>query len=172
MRKPIVSSLIVGAMLVCGDARAQQAQVPDEMPNDIPYGESITAERAVGLVAAVVAEATRGARNWKLAIAVVDPHGDLVYFYKMDQTQYGSTTISVGKARTAARLRRPTQAFFDLMQTPAGSYVPTLDPTLIASPGGVPLIENGRIIGAIGCSGASGAQDHVACSAGANLLRR
>ncbi len=83
-------------------------------------------------------EAKRGARNWKLAIAVVDPHGDLVYFYKMDQTQFESTNIAIGKARTAARLRRPTEVFFNLMQTPAGSFVPTLTPDLIASPGGIP----------------------------------
>ena len=116
-------------------------------------------------------EARRGARNWKLAIAVVDPHGDLVYFYKMDQTQFESTNIAIGKARTAARLRRPTEVFFNLMQTPAGSFVPTLAPDLIASPGGIPLVENGQVVGAIGCSGASGDQDHVACSAGAATLR-
>ena len=54
------------------------------MPNDIPYGPTITADRAAQVVAAVIAEATRALRNWKLAIAVVDPNGDLVYFYKMD----------------------------------------------------------------------------------------
>jgi glc operon protein GlcG len=163
--------LVLGAMLVAGRGAAQQPTVPDEMPFDVPYGASITADRAAQVVAAVVAEAGRGARNWKLAIAVVDTNGDLVYFYRMDQTQHGSVGVSQGKARTAARFRRPTQAFFDLMQTSAGAYVPTLDPTLVASPGGIPLVEAGRIIGAIGCSGASGAQDHVACLAGASTLR-
>lgn len=169
MQRSTAPLMLLGTLLFVTDAKAQQ--VPDEMPNDIPYGPSITADRAVEVVAAIMAEARRGARNWKLAIAVVDPGGDLVYFYKMDQTQYASTTIAVGKARTAARLRRPTRAFFDLMQTPAGSYAPTLDPTLVASPGGIPLVENGQIIGAVGCSGASGAQDHVACTAGASLLQ-
>ena len=102
---------------------------------------------------------------------MVDPSGELVYFYKMDGTQFASINVSQGKARTAARFRRTTQTFFDLMQTPAGSYYTTLDPTLIASPGGVPLVEGGRIIGAVGCSGATGAQDHVACSAGAATIR-
>lgn len=169
MRTLTLLPLVLGAFLIGTGAEAQQ--VPTEMPNDIPYGPSITAERAAEVVTAVMAEARTGGRNWKLAIAVVDPHGDLVYFYKMDQTQYASTEIAVGKAHTAARLRRPTQVLFDAMQTPAGSYVPSLGPTVIASPGGIPLIENGQLIGAIGCSGASGAQDHVACTAGANLLR-
>jgi uncharacterized protein GlcG (DUF336 family) len=169
MRRVIL--LVLGAVLVAARASAQQPAVPDEMPFDVPYGPSITAERAAQVVAAVMAEATRGARDWKLAIAVVDPNGDLVYFYRMDQTQHGSVGVSQGKARTAARFRRPTQVFFELMGTPAGVYASTLDPTLVASPGGIPLVEGGRIIGAIGCSGATGAQDHVACQAGASTLR-
>lgn len=153
-----------------GQARAQQ-MVPDEMPFDVPYGPAITADEAARVVSAVVAEAGKAPRNWKLAIAVVDPNGDLVYFYKMDQTQVASVNVAMNKARTAARFRRPTQAFFDAMQATAGAYVPTLDPTLVASPGGIPLIREGRIVGAIGCSGATGAQDQVACQAGADLFR-
>ena len=97
------------------------------MPFDIPYGNSITADRAADIVKAVVAEATKSPRNWKLAISVVDTHGELVYFYKMDNTQVGSVTISQNKARTAARFRRPTQIFNNVMQTPAGAYIATLD---------------------------------------------
>jgi glc operon protein GlcG len=175
MRNLIRMSLLAAALMLATDASAQQpaqpAQVPDAMPFDVPYGPAITAQRAAQVVQAVIAEATKTPRNWKLAIAVVDPSGELVYFYKMDQTQFASIGISQGKARTAARLRRPTQLFFDAMQTPAGSYYTTLDPSLVASPGGVPLVEGGRIIGAIGCSGATGAQDHVACSAGAETVR-
>jgi uncharacterized protein GlcG (DUF336 family) len=169
MRNAIL--LALGATLLAARVSAQQPTVPDEMPFDVPYGDAITADRAAQVVAAVVAEAGRGARNWKLAIAVVDTHGELVYFYKMDGTQHGSVGVSQGKARTSARFRRATQVFFDLMQTAAGVYASTLDPTLVASPGGIPLVENGRVIGAIGCSGASGAQDHVACQAGASTLR-
>ena len=169
------TSLITAGLLAATGASAQQpaqpAQVPDAMPFDVPYGPSITASRAAQIVQAVIAEATKAPRNWKLAISVVDPNGELVYFYKMDQTQFASVAISQGKARTAVRFRRPTQTFFDLMQTPAGSYYTTLDPTLVASPGGIPLVEGGRIIGAIGCSGATGAQDHVACSAGAGMIK-
>jgi glc operon protein GlcG len=148
------------------------ATVPDQMPFDIPYGNSITADRAAEIVKLVVAEATKSPRNWKLAISVVDPHGELVYFYKMDNTQLASVTISHNKARTAARLRRPTQLFSNVMQTPAGGYIATLDsPPPTASPGGFPLVEGGKIIGAVGCSGATGDQDAVACKAGAESVK-
>jgi uncharacterized protein GlcG (DUF336 family) len=152
-------------------APAASAQVPDAMPYDIPFGTPITASRAAQVVQAVVAEATKSPRNWRLAIAVVDPNGDLVYFFKMDGTQIASTQVAIGKARTSARFRRATQVFFDQMQVATGAYVPTLDPTLIASPGGFPLVEGGRLIGGIGCSGAMGSQDAVACQAGVATLR-
>ena len=113
------------AVTIFGQAQAQQpaatpAAVPDQMPFDIPYGNSITADRAADVVKAVLAEATKTPRNWKLAISVVDTHGDLVYFYKMDNTQQASVTISQNKARTAARFRRPTQLFSNAMQAPTG----------------------------------------------------
>lgn len=172
MRTLLMASLLL-LLFTASPSEAQQpaaTQVPDAMPFDIPFGQSITADRAAQVVAAVIAEARKSPRNWKLAIAVVDTNGDLVYFYKMDGTQIASTQVAVGKARTSARFRRATQVFFDQMQTPAGAFTTTLDPTLIASPGGIPLVENGRLIGAIGCSGATGAQDAVACQAGASTL--
>ncbi|MBI4275511.1 MAG: heme-binding protein [Rhizobiales bacterium] len=174
MRHSVLLALTASAaVLAASPASAQQppAAVPDKMPFDIPYGNSITADRAAEVVKAVVAEAKKSPRNWKLAISVVDTSGDLVYFYKMDGTQVASVTISQGKARTAARYRRPSQVFFNVMQTPAGAYVPSLDPALVASPGGVPLIEGGKVIGAVGCSGATGEQDGVACSAGASSVK-
>lgn len=147
------------------------AVVPDQMPFDIAYGNSITADQAAKIVAAVVGESQKSPRNWKMAISVVDPNGDLVYFYKMDQTQVASAAVSQGKARTAARFRRPSEAFFNVMQTPAGAYIATLDPTLVASAGGFPLIMDGKVVGAIGCSGGTGAQDAVACKAGADMIK-
>ena len=165
------------AVTICGQVQAQQpaaapAAVPDQMPFDIPYGNSITADRAADVVKAIVAEATKSPRNWKFAISVVDTHGELVYFYKMDSTQQGSVTISQNKARTAARYRRPTQIFNNAMQTPAGAYIATLEsPSPTASPGGIPLVEGGKIIGAVGCSGATGDQDAVACKAGADTVK-
>ena len=142
------------------------------MPWDVPYGPSITADKAAKAVAATIAEASKSPRNWKLAIAVVDTNGDLVYFHKMDQTQIASVSIAIGKARTAARYRRPSEVFVGA-RGDAGrrsSLMPTLPPP-VASPGGFPLIEGGKIIGAIGCSGATGPQDGVACKAGAETIK-
>ena len=77
-------------------------------------------------------------------------------------------TISQNKARTAVRYRRPTQIFNNVMQTSAGAYIAT-PPN--GSPGGFPLVEGGKLIGAVGCSGATGDQDAVACKAGADSLK-
>jgi glc operon protein GlcG len=176
MRKTMMTAALGAVVVCCGPALAQQpaapAPVPDQMPFDIPYGESINLAKAEKAIAAAIAEASKSPRNWKLSIAVVDPNGELVALHKMDQTQVASVTISIGKARTAARFRRPSEAFFNVMQTPAGGYIATLgDPPPTASPGGFPLIENGRLIGAIGCSGATGAQDAVGCKAGADTIK-
>ena len=174
MRRFAIALSIAGAAFATA-AQAEMAQpapVPDQMPFDVPYGASIDIAKAQKAIAAAVAEASKSPRNWKLAIAVVDPNGDLVAFHKMDQTQVASAAIAQNKARSAARYRRPTEAFFNVMQTPAGAYLATLDsPPPTASPGGIPLVEGGKIIGAIGCSGATGAQDAVACKAGAETIK-
>jgi len=142
---------------------------PEQMPFATPYGTSITADRAAQVVSVVLAEA-RKHPTWRFAISVVDASGDLVYFYKMDGTQLASIRISEGKARTAARFRRETRAFYNAFET-GHHYVSTLDPTLVASPGGFPLIEGGKIIGAVGCSGGTGDQDATVCGAGAASVK-
>ena len=129
---------------------------PDAVPFDIPYGMSIGLERAKQVMAAAEAEAKR--RNWKMNIAVVDTNGELVQFERMEGAQIASGTISIGKARTAARFRRESRVFYNVYKS-GHPYVSTLDPTLIASPGGFPLIEGGKVIGAVGCSGGTGDQD-------------
>ena len=179
MRHNVLAVLVAcAAAAVCGQVSAQQPApaappaVPDQMPFDVPYGNSITADRAAEVVKAVVAEATKSPRNWKLAISVVDTHGELVYFYKMDSAQQASVVIAQNKARTSARYRRPTQNINNVLQTPAGAYIITLEsPPPTGSPGGFPLIEGGKIIGAIGCSGATGDQDAVACKAGVDTVK-
>jgi uncharacterized protein GlcG (DUF336 family) len=133
------------------------------MPNDIPYGQSINLAHAKELVALAEAEAKK--HNWKMAISVVDPGGKLVYFEKIDDTQLASVTISQNKASTAALFRRPTAVFYDAMETGHES-VGTLAPgLLIASPGGFPIVEGGKLVGGIGCSGGAGVQDAVVCKA-------
>jgi uncharacterized protein GlcG (DUF336 family) len=141
---------------------------PDAMPFDIPYGQSIGLEKAKQVMAAAEAEAKK--RNWKMNIAVVDTNGELVHFSRMEGAQIASGTISQGKARTAARFRRESRVFYNAFET-GHPYVATLDPTLIASPGGFPLIEGGKIIGAVGCSGGTGDQDAAVCKAGAEVVK-
>ena len=141
---------------------------PDKMPFDIPYGMSIGLEQAKQLMAAAEGEAKK--RNWKMNIAIVDTNGDLVHFNRMEGAQIASVSISMNKARTAARYRRETRLFFNAFETGHG-YIATLDPTLVASPGGIPLVENGKIIGAIGCSGGTGDQDALICKVGADLVK-
>jgi uncharacterized protein GlcG (DUF336 family) len=149
-------------------APAPAAAVPEKMPFDIPYGMSIDLEKAKPLLAAAEAEAKK--HNWKMNIAVVDTNGEPVLFERMDGAQIASGTISIGKARTAARFRRETRLFFNAFESGHG-YVSTLDPTLVASPGGFPLVEGGKLIGAIGCSGGTGDQDAVTCKAAADMVK-
>jgi uncharacterized protein GlcG (DUF336 family) len=89
----------------------------------------------------------------------------------MDGAQLASIAISQHKARTAARYRRPTHAFEDAVQKFGFNYILTLD-DVIASRGGIPLIEGGKIIGAVGCSGGTGSQDEVVCSAAAGTINK
>ncbi len=141
---------------------------PDAMPFDIPYGQSIGLERAKQVLGAAEAEAKK--RNWKMNIAVVDTNGELVHFSRMEGAQIASGLISIGKARTSARFRRESRAFFNAYETGHG-YIATLDPTLVASPGGFPLVEGGKLIGAIGCSGGTGDQDALICKVGTDLVK-
>ena len=150
-------------------AQPSAGGTPDAMPFDIPYGVSIGLEKAKQVVAAAEAEAKK--RNWKMNIAVVDTNGELVQFERMEGAQIASGTISVGKARTAARFRRESRAFYNAFET-GHPYVATLDPTLIASPGGFPLVEGGKLIGAVGCSGGTGDQDAAICKVGAEVVNK
>jgi uncharacterized protein GlcG (DUF336 family) len=149
-------------------AQPSAGGTPDAMPFDIPYGVSIGLERAKQVMAAAEAEAKR--RNWKMNIAVVDTNGEPVQFERMEGAQIASGTISIGKARTAARFRRESRAFYNAFET-GHSYVSTLDPTLVASPGGFPLVEGGKVIGAVGCSGGTGDQDAAVCKVGAEVVK-
>jgi uncharacterized protein GlcG (DUF336 family) len=121
------------------------------------------------LIQAAAAEADK--RGWAMNISVVDSGGNLVAFLRMDNAQLASIAISEHKARAAVRYRRPTKAFEDAVQKFDFKYILTLD-DVIASRGGIPLIEDGKIIGAIGCSGGTGSQDEATCTAGAALVNK
>lgn len=141
--------------------------IPDEMPFDVPYGPSITLERAQAVIRAAVEEAKK--RNWKMNVAVADSSGSLVAFQRMDGAMLASIEIAEHKARAAARFRRPTKVFEDGIQVMRLNYLLAFD-GVIASRGGIPLIEHGSIIGAIGCSGGTDSQDEVVGEAGAAVI--
>jgi glc operon protein GlcG len=173
MHRHFLIAAAVVAGLSCAFAQAQApapapAPIPDAIPFDIPYGMPITLERAKKVAEAAAAEAKK--RNWKMAIAIVSGSGDLVYFEKLDDTQLASVEVSQGKARTAATFRRPSKAFFDAMES-GHPYVATLKSGIVASEGGIPLVENGKVIGAIGVSGGTAAQDGVIAKAGADTVK-
>ena len=172
--KRLVLPLAALAMLASAPAFAQPSPtpaldvIPQAMPFDVPYGTSITLERAQQVVAAAMAEAKT--RNWKMNVSVVDPNGDLLAFGRMDGAQLASVEISQHKARTAARYRRNTKLFENGMQG-GMVYQLTLD-GVIGSRGGIPLVEGGKIIGAIGVSGGAGSQDEVCANAGAAVINK
>ncbi len=142
--------------------------IPENMPFDVPYGAPISLARAEAAIAAAIAEAKR--HHWKLNVAVVDSGANLVAFQRMDGAQLASIAVSEHKARTAASYRRETRVFEDAIQLKQNYYALTLD-GIIASRGGIPLVEGAKIIGAIGCSGGTGSQDEAACKAGAAAVK-
>jgi glc operon protein GlcG len=143
--------------------------VPDQMPFDTPYGRPISLDRAQTLIQASVAEAKK--RNWKMNVAVVDSGGNLVSFQRMDGAMLASIRIAEHKARAAATFRRPTKVFEDGIQLQHLNYLLAFD-GVIASRGGIPLIEQGAIIGAIGCSGGTDSQDEIVGKAGAEVINQ
>lgn len=141
---------------------------PAKMPFDIPYGTAIGLDAANKLIATAEAEARK--HDWKMNIAVVDTHGDLVAFARMDGAQLASIAISQGKARTAALFRRETRLFYNQFEAGHG-YAVTFGPQVVASPGGFPLVAAGQLIGAIGCSGGTGDQDAAVCKAAVDTVK-
>ena len=170
MRSHDIAATAAALLLACGIAGAQPATppanpmdaIPEKMPFDVPYGAPVSLERADAVLNAAVGEARR--RDWKLVCVVMDSGAQPVAMKRMDGAQLGSIDIAAHKARAAVKFRRETKAFESGIQ--AGlTYQLTLD-DVIGSRGGIPLVDGGRIVGAIGCSGGTGSQDEVAARAG------
>ena len=138
-----------------------------QMPN--LYGAPINLENAKKAAAGAIAESKKN--NWTMAVAITDGGGSLVYFEKMDGTQTGSVNVAQDKARSAAMYKRPTKAFQDALAAGGeGWRVLKLD-AAIPVEGGLPIVMDGKIVGAIGLSGGTAAQDGVAAKAGAEMLK-
>jgi uncharacterized protein GlcG (DUF336 family) len=141
--------------------------VPDKIPFDTPYGRPVPLYLAQAIVHAAVAEAKK--RDWKMNVAVVDSGGNLVSFQRMDGAMLASIQIAEHKARAAATFRRETKQFEDGINLMHLNYLLAFD-GIIASRGGIPLIEQGVIVGAIGCSGGTDSQDEIVSKAGAAVI--
>lgn len=138
-----------------------------QMPN--PYGAPISLENAKKAAAAAAAEARKN--NWNMSIAITDTAGELVYLEKMDATQTGSVQVSIGKARSAALFKRPTKVFQDIVASGGGGLRILGLEGAVPIDGGLPIVMDGRIVGAIGVSGAAGDQDAQCAKAGVDTLK-
>jgi glc operon protein GlcG len=138
-----------------------------QSPN--PYGLAVSLENAKKAAAAAVTEARKN--NWNVAVAVVDPGGTLIYYEKMDNTQLGSADVAIEKARTAVRFKGPSKAFQDLVAGGGAGLRILRLPGAVPIEGGVPLVAEGQIVGAIGVSGDTSDHDGVCAQAGASTLK-
>jgi len=157
----ILKFSLVSTLALCSIASLAQ------MPN--PYGANINLEAAKKAAAPSLAEARKN--NWTMVVAIVDAAGDLVYYEKMDNTQLGSSKVAIDKARTAARFKRPTKAFQDALAAGgAGLRILGLDGVTPVE-GGIPLVSDGKIVGAIGVSGDTSDHDGVCAKAAADSFK-
>lgn len=134
-----------------------------------PYGLPIALETARKASAAALALAAKN--GWTMAIAVVDPNGTLVYYQKMDNTQNGSADVSIDKARSAALFKRPTKAFEDLIAGGGDGLRYLRMRGAIPIEGGIPIVIDGKIVGAVGVSGGKSGQDVSCAQAAVDALR-
>ena len=154
--------LLVLTLAFC--ALGMEAQM---LPN--PYGPPISVENAKKAAAAALAEAVKN--HWTMAVAVVDPNGTLIYYEKMDNTQIGSAEVAIDKARSAALFKRPTKAFQDAVAAGGDGLRVLRLKGAVPIEGGIPLVMDGKIVGAIGVSGGTSAQDAQCAKAGADTVK-
>ena len=154
--KALIASFALAAIVV--GATSATAQLADK--------KALTLDAARKIAAAAEAEAKKN--NWRMVIAIVDEGGHLVYLERIDETQTGSIDVAIQKARSAAAFKRPTKVFEDGL---AGGRMALLGLSgAIPIEGGIPLVVDGKVIGAIGASGGTAPQDGQVAKAGADAL--
>ena len=153
---------VICCMLLFAVASITMAQ---QMPN--PYGPNINLATAKKVAVAAAEEAAKLKIN--VVIAIVDTGGHIVYLERFDVVQWGSLDVALHKAKCSVTYKRPTKALEDLIAKGTLTYL-TLD-GIIAIEGGVPILQDGKIIGAIGVSGGSAAQDGEVAKAGAAMVK-
>jgi glc operon protein GlcG len=161
-RKNVAKTLVV-LLVVFGALGSAVAQMPN------PYGLPISLENARKAAAPALAEAAKN--NWTVAVAIVDPGGNLIYYEKMDNTQIGSAKVAIDKARSAALFKRPTKALQDALAAGGEGLRILRVQGAVPVEGGIPLVMDGKIVGAIGVSGATSAQDAQCAKAGADTVK-
>jgi glc operon protein GlcG len=168
MKSGLVALVVLAAASAVAVAQQPAAPAPTAPPVT-PYGAPIGFEAAKKVMAAAEAESTKN--NWGMAITILDTTGHIVMLHRMDNTQLGSIAVSEDKARSALFYRRPTKVFEDLVAQ-GGIGLRTLN-LRNASPleGGIPLVQDGKIVGAIGVSGATSVQDGQVAKVGADALK-
>jgi glc operon protein GlcG len=137
-----------------------------QMPN---YGLSVNLETAKKIATSAIAEARKN--NWTMAVAILDTGGSLVYFEKMDGTQTGSVRVAIGKGRSAVLFKRPTKVFQDVVAAGGEGIRYLVLEGAVPIEGGLPLLMDGKIVGAIGVSGGTSQQDGLVAKAGADTLK-
>ena len=163
MSQKSIFRLAIAAAVALGALATAVAQMPN------PYGFPISLENARKAAAPALAEAVKN--NWNMAVAVVDPSGNLVYYEKMDNTQLGSANVAIDKARSAALFKRPTKALQDALAAGGEGLRILRIQGAVPVEGGIPLVMDGKIVGAIGVSGGTSAQDGQCAKAGAESLK-
>ena len=162
-RKNFVRGVCLSLLLMIFAMTGAVAQMPN------PYGAPISLEHAKKAAAPALAEAAKN--GWNMAVAIVDPGGNLVYYEKMDNTQLGSANIAIDKARSAALFKRPTKAFQDALAAGGDGMRVLRLQGVVPIEGGIPLVMDGKIVGGIGVSGATSAQDAQCAKAGADSVK-
>jgi glc operon protein GlcG len=158
-----IAKICIGLTFLCGTSAVLAQQLSN------PYGPPVSLETAKKIAPTALAEARKN--GWTMAVAVVDTAGDLVYFERMDNTQLGSVNISIAKARSAARFKRPTKVFQDMLAA-GGDQLRALGlEGAVPVEGGFPLVMAGKIVGAIGVSGGTSPQDSQCAKAAADLVK-
>jgi len=133
------------------------------------YGLSINLDTAKKIAASAVTEARKN--NWTMAVAILDTGGHLVYFEKMDGTQTGSVRVAISKGRSAVLFKRPTKSFQDMVAAGGEGLRMLRLEGAVPIEGGLPLLMDGKIVGAIGVSGGTSQQDGLVAKAGADTLK-
>jgi glc operon protein GlcG len=166
IRHRALRSLAAASLALVGSLAAAQPAQPAPPPAP-PFGMPIAASLAQRAATAALAKAAEIGVTY--AVAVVEPSGDLVYFARMDGSPYSATALAQSKANASARYRRPTKFFYDMVE--GGHPFFLTFPGVSAVPGGVPLVVDGKLVGAIGVSGGNPEQDMLVSGAGVDALK-